>query len=246
MIGGNQFRGILTPPSLIDRMVYGLSGTMGKLFMNHLQNTHIYNSENLINIIRSRSNRPLITIMNHPSTLDDPLVYASLLPLDLIFSSKFEQRRFSLGARELLFTNPLYKWFFHHGNVIPIDRGQGIDQEAIHKAINILHHGGWLSIFPEGRTTQTHKVQTNLFKRGTAYLVKNCHEKGTIPLIIPIYSRGMHLVRSNHQKGIKLFQNVDIICGDPIDTIKYRHFTMDQVTQDLASQLANLESYDSI
>jgi len=180
--------------------------------------------------------------MNHPSTLDDPLVYASFLPLDLLFSSNFEQRRFALGAREILFTNPFYKWFFKHGNVIPIDRGQGIDQEAIRNAISILNQKGWLSIFPEGKTTQTNHVQLSLFKKGTAYLVKNCLE---MPIIVPIYSRGMNLVRPNH-KGIRLFQNIDIICGDPIDTVKYRYFTIEEITRDLAYQLANLETYDSI
>lgn len=58
--------------------------------------------------------------------------------------------RWSLGAREVCHSNPLHALFFRLGNVLPIDRGQGIYQPIMNEMVDKLNEGMWLHIFPEG------------------------------------------------------------------------------------------------
>ena len=89
--------------------------------------------------------RALITVTNHDSCLDDPLVIAGPLPLRYFRS---ELCRWSLGAKEVCHTNKNTTRFFCYGQVIPIIRGNGIYQKAMNFAIDELKKGAWVHIFP--------------------------------------------------------------------------------------------------
>jgi monolysocardiolipin acyltransferase len=99
-------------------------------------------------LIKNREQgRALITVANHDSCLDDPLVISGSLPLRLFRSEKC---RWSLGAKEVCHKTELQKKFFCFGQVIPIIRGDGIYQTAMNFAVEELKKGAWLHIFPEG------------------------------------------------------------------------------------------------
>ena len=119
----------------------------------------------MIKLVKNREpGRALITVANHDSCLDDPVVIAGSLPFRFFRS---ELCRWSLGAKEVsLFlcltnfclnlvyqkkvchTNKFWSKFFCYGQVIPVIRGNGIYQKAMDFALQELRKGCWLHIFP--------------------------------------------------------------------------------------------------
>ncbi len=107
-----------------------------------------HNIETLIKLVEKREpGRALITVGNHDSCLDDPLILSCALPNRLLFAEKY---RWTVGAKEICHTNKFTSNFFCYGQVIPIIRGGGIYQRAMNFALDELKKGAWLHIFPEG------------------------------------------------------------------------------------------------
>jgi 1-acyl-sn-glycerol-3-phosphate acyltransferase len=99
--------------------------------------------------------------------------------------SRPEPVRWITGAKEIAFTNPLTTWIFSSGKVIPIIRGAGIDQEAVHFCMDRLREGQWVHIFSEGKVNQTgilKKLRWGIGKLTTA--------TEPTPIVLPIYIRG--------------------------------------------------------
>lgn len=161
-------------------------------------------------------NRPggLLTVSNHISTLDDPLIWGALLDSPEILQLTREgQMRWTVGAKELTFTNPLTSWFFERGQVIPIIRGDGIYQTAMNEAIEILQSGRWLHFFPEGRVNQ-YIDSIGRLKWGVGRLLMDCKRNFTI---LPLYLSGFDKMKPNDQVP-RINQELKIIIGDPIDS----------------------------
>ena len=92
---------------------------------------------------RAAEGRGIVSLANHISVLDEPLMWGTL-PRSL-----FEQERtvrWSLGASDIIFKNELCRWFFHRGQTWEVFRGQGIYQPAINHAITRLGAGSWVHI----------------------------------------------------------------------------------------------------
>ncbi len=112
----------------------------------YLASVKCHNNETLIKLVKNREpGRALITVANHDSCLDDPVVLAGSLPFRFF---KSELCRWSLGAKEVCHTNKFWSKFFCYGQVIPIIRGNGIYQKAMDFALQELKKGCWLHIFP--------------------------------------------------------------------------------------------------
>ncbi|KAF9602882.1 hypothetical protein IFM89_031828 [Coptis chinensis] len=124
-------------------------GAFAKIITTCLNNTTVHNSETLLHLVRSRPpGTPLITVSNHMSTLDDPLMWgfkgfpigdARLARwIGLGFSPNKnhapEAIEFVMNAENLHCT----------GKCIPITRGGGIYQEHMNEAIDRLREGGWV------------------------------------------------------------------------------------------------------
>ncbi len=62
--------------------------------------------------------------------------------------------RWTLGASDVMFTNPTLSKFFGLGQVIETVRGGGIYQQGVDDAIRRVEEGGWVHLFPEGRVNQ--------------------------------------------------------------------------------------------
>jgi len=148
-------------------------------------NVHLYNREVLQeHAFRRPVGQPLITVCNHVSTIDDPVVWGLLLDWKYLWKS--EMLRWSLGAKEILFTNPFYRYFFGHcGKSIAIERGAGLYQEGMQQSIDILNKGGWVHVFPEGKV---HKDGTlHKLRWGIGKLVESAHPT---PYVLPFYHLG--------------------------------------------------------
>lgn len=167
-------------------------------------------------------NRGLLTISNHISTLDDPMMWG-MMPFSTYFDTS--KARWTLGAADIMFTNRFISPLFHHGQVIKTVRGDGIYQPAIDTAIDKLNNFQWIHIFPEGKinppTGNNLKPNYELlrFKWGISRLVLEAEIE---PIILPIWLKGFDSVmpesRPLPQKFIpRLNQSLSIKISEPIN-----------------------------
>src|SRR5688500_4231864 len=99
---------------------------------------------------------PLIVVANHENGLVDPLLIASRLPLKPRFL-----------AKSTLWKNPVLRFLFFLGRVVPVhrkqDAGEGADMkknaETFDVAGRVLSSGGVLALFPEGLSHNEPQLQ---------------------------------------------------------------------------------------
>ena len=127
----------------------------------------------------------LIIASNHASYLDPPAVGAFT-----------RMRTIHFMARDTLFRNPLMGRFLRGVGVIPLDRERGGDLKAMKTAIQLLHHGGAVSLFPEGTRSLDGNLQPA--KPGIGFLVS----KGNAP-VVPVYVHGSYEAWSKNSGGLK-------------------------------------------
>lgn len=89
---------------------------------------------------------PVIVVCNHLSDLD-PLVIGSAL-----------RRPVSYMAKEELFRVPLLRWWIRACGAFPVRRGEA-DRQAVRTALEVLHRGGVLVMFPEGTRGRTRTLR---------------------------------------------------------------------------------------
>lgn len=222
----------------MDRVVQYGALAASKFFMNVLNTTRVHNRHHLERALYHRPpGQPLITFSNHTSTLDDPLILSCMTPFFPSYSSPTSNCnrkglfRYSLGAEEVcLGGSALHRWFFiKAGRVIPVRRGEGPFQPAMDTAIHLLcTQAIWLHIFVEGKvnphpslhTTNDEKKSRNLLtpiRHGIARLIM---ETSPRPLLLPFIHTGMERVKPFHAFFPRIFQNVDVYFGEPIDSGK--------------------------
>lgn len=167
-------------------------------------------------------NRGLLTISNHISTLDDPMLWG-MMPFSTYLDTS--KARWTLGAADILFTNRLIAPLFHHGQVIKTIRGDGIYQPAIDLAIDKLNNFQWVHIFPEGKVNQPVQVgprshyELLRFKWGISRLVL---ETKMEPIVLPIWLQGFDKVMPDGRPSPwnllpRLNQSLSIKISDPIN-----------------------------
>ena len=122
---------------------------------------------------------PLLTLSNHISCIDDPILWATLLPLTY-YSTHTESVRWSAAALEICFSKPWHSTFFALGKTFPIVRGDGLNQPAMDFMSALLRYNQWLHLFPEGKVMRDDKqrVISNrergyVFKWGISELILN-------------------------------------------------------------------------
>lgn len=213
------------PRVLWKDLVTGISATGARLVMSPTKKI-VRNGETLQKCIYHR-NRPLITICNHASTVDDPFVWCAILPWKTIWNHN--ALRWSLGAEELMFTNRYDSFFFGTaGKGVPIDRTKGLSQPGILTAIQKLNEGDWVHVFPEGKVNQSESLLP--FKWGVGKLL---HVTNEVPLVLPFYFTGMEGVMPCRQPYIpKPFgKTVEVIFGDPLDFKPYLDYHKEKGTR---------------
>jgi monolysocardiolipin acyltransferase len=159
--------------------------------------------------VKQREPRPLITLSNHISCIDDPVLWAILLPFNYYFT-KTDSVRWSAAAVDICFSKPWHSAFFSLGRTFPIMRGVGLNQPAMDFALALLKHHQWLHLFPEGRVMRNDKqeVISNLdrgyiFKWGISKLIldyfksdkSESKSSNSEIRILPFYHLGMDKVQ---------------------------------------------------
>lgn len=122
-------------------MVITAVGAFAKTVATFLNSTSVHNGDTLLRLVRSRpSGVPLITVSNHMSTLDDPVMWGFKgFPI-----TDPKLARWVLAAEDICFKNALLSYFFRLGKCIPITRGGGIYQEHMNEALERLSDGAWV------------------------------------------------------------------------------------------------------
>ncbi|KAJ1941452.1 Lyso-phosphatidylcholine acyltransferase [Linderina macrospora] len=129
---------------------------------------------------------------NHISTMDDPLIWGAM-PKHMRWNP--EHMRWTLGAKELLYKNPVLNMFFAYGQTIPTIRGAGIHQLAMEIALRRLRENRWVHVFPEGKVNQDdHLIR---LKWGVGRLIM---ESDRVPIVVPMFHHGMKEVMPLRQK----------------------------------------------
>jgi len=191
-------------------MVIPTVGMMSKVFSGWLNNFTVYNREVLINVLNDRpANKPLITVSNHYSCLDDPLLWGML---DFRHFFSYRNIRWSLAANDICFTNELHALFFSLGRTVPIVRGNGVYQKAMDFVLERLNKGEWLHIFPEGKVNM--KKELLRLKWGVGRLISECK---VCPIVVPLFHLGMDDVLPNEYPYYpRLNKKVTVVIGKPI------------------------------
>ncbi|KAG7439790.1 uncharacterized protein BT62DRAFT_912395 [Guyanagaster necrorhizus] len=134
----------------------------------------------------------VVTVSNHISTLDDPVTWG-VLPAKYYLRSRMT--RWTLGASDIMFTNPILSYFFTHGQVLETFRGKGIFQRSVDAAIDKLNKGDWIHLYGEGKVNQPSMYQKDQdglailprFKWGVGRIISSTT---TIPTVIPMWITG--------------------------------------------------------
>ncbi|KAI8320224.1 Phospholipid/glycerol acyltransferase, partial [Martensiomyces pterosporus] len=137
----------------------------------------------LTDIVESERARPVITIANHQSTMDDPIIWG-VMPARMRWNP--DHARWTLGARELLYKNPLLNAFFAFGQTVPTVRGDGIYQLAVEIALRKMNENRWVHVFPEGKVNQGQQLIR--FKWGVGRLIM---ESERTPIVVPMFHDGL-------------------------------------------------------
>ncbi|KAK4204443.1 putative lysophosphatidylcholine acyltransferase [Triangularia verruculosa] len=136
-------------PSLSMRvkssMIMGLTGLISRCFLHGFNRVEAHGLAQFRELLDSRADpekreRGLLTVSNHVSVLDDPMVWG-LLPLSYAFNPN--NLRWTLGAHDICFKNPVFASFFTHGQVLPCHRSKhsiygGLFQPCMTQAIRLL------------------------------------------------------------------------------------------------------------
>ncbi|PIL32579.1 hypothetical protein GSI_05282 [Ganoderma sinense ZZ0214-1] len=130
--------------------------------------------------------RGIVTMSNHISTLDDPVLWG-VLPARFYRDSR--RTRWTLGAADIMFTNPVFSTFFRYGQVIETFRGGGIFQPAVDDAIRKLNCGEWASkVNQESNDIEKPSAAKLLrFKWGIGRILMEAQRP---PVIIPMWLTG--------------------------------------------------------
>lgn len=168
-------------------------GSFSKFFTRGLHNTDVLNSETYFRLAKEcrAEKRGLITVMNHISILDDPLVWGGTLPLRVLGTPS--KMRWTLGAQDIVFRNKFESTFFSLGQVLGVERfGRGPDQPAIDCATSLVSKGKWVHVYPEGFVHQPYHPYTETlryFHWGVSRIILESGPKQ--PVVLPIYGRGL-------------------------------------------------------
>ncbi|KAG9455546.1 hypothetical protein H6P81_000054 [Aristolochia fimbriata] len=198
------------------KLVFMAVGAFARTVTSLLNSTSVHNSETLIRFVRDRpKGMPLITVSNHMSTLDDPLMWSFKgFPV-----ADAKLARWVLAAEDICFKNPILSYFFRLGKCIPITRGGGIYQERMNEALDCLTKGYWLHTFPEGKVCQEN-VPIRRLKWGTASLIARAP---ITPIVLPIVHSGFEKVMPEKSFFGKrppfplCKKEIRIIVGEPIE-----------------------------
>ncbi|KAG2575482.1 N-acylphosphatidylethanolamine synthase-like [Panicum virgatum] len=196
--------------------VFAAVGAFAKAYASLLNTTTVHNADALLRLVSARPpGTPLLSVSNHMSTVDDPLMWG----FKGFPTSDAKLGRWVLTAEDICFRNIVMSYVFRLGKCVPITRGGGIYQEHMNEALDVLVNGGWLHSFPEGKIAQVDQPIRRL-KWGTASLIVRAP---VTPIVLPIVHSGFEKVMPENlffgrRPPVPLWgKKIDIIVGEPIE-----------------------------
>lgn len=164
----------------------------------------------------------LLTVCNHVSALDDPLVLAAAVPAETLLHP--DKMRWTMCAAERCFHKKLLGSMLKSAKVLPIERGAGLDQPGVLAAERRLARGDWVHIFPEG-TRAADPGRLGIVRRGVGRLYVEAAERargepsgsGRAPLLLPFVHKGMERINTRGKAGLGVGNDVSVLVGEPID-----------------------------
>lgn len=187
-------------------------------------------------------NRGMITVSNHTSVFDDPVLQSSITK----FLWNPDHMRWGICKESICFHTTAASTFVGAGKVLPIKVGAGVEQKAFKALGRRLAEGEWVHIYPESACIQSGSLgrgqfygcrevekarEIGLLKWGVGKLAaRTAFQSGALPpLIIPYYHVGMDLIKPQHNyvdhnslvdpwylPG-RIGKRVRVVFGDPID-----------------------------
>ena len=171
--------------------------------------------------------RPVLTVSNHMSTIDDPIIISRIAPMAMLAPSGVKRHRWGGCSEEICFKTTALASFFGAGKVLPIWRGGGLQQEMFEELGMHLQPGGWVHLFPEGGICQHRLNRSDVPVRRRTYMrwgvgkmiAKSKHR----PIIVPFFHSGMEkALPLDEETGAtlrwapKMGVEMRIVFGDPI------------------------------
>ncbi|OJJ47274.1 hypothetical protein ASPZODRAFT_132259 [Penicilliopsis zonata CBS 506.65] len=151
-------------------------GSLCRGFLSSLCNVEVNGMEQFLELLDSRSDpsqrtKGLITVSNHISVMDDPLIWGAL-PFKYHFGLDSWNRRWSFGSHDICYQGRPLSFFFAMGQVLPTHRlahslHGGLAQPAMTQAIRLLSKGPFspephLAV-PERQRWSSHNVCVDPF-----------------------------------------------------------------------------------
>eukprot|EP00937_MAST-01D_sp_MAST-1D-sp2_P007944 g7944.t1 len=130
----------------------GLSQLVTMPVFSLLNDLEVHGAQNLRDAWAQRHERPLLTVCNHHSCLDEVLVPRLLA--DGFVRSGSENMRWGLCRQDVGFKTPVTAAYFGAMKALPVRRGAGLGQPGVALAAQKLVRGGWVHVYPEGRIWQ--------------------------------------------------------------------------------------------
>ncbi|KAI1261211.1 hypothetical protein F5Y18DRAFT_402945 [Xylariaceae sp. FL1019] len=133
------------PQRMTSSLIMGLAQGVSRAFLYGLNSVEVTGLQRFLEVLDQRKDiekreRGLITVSNHVSIVDDPLIWG-VLPFNYGFSPS--NLRWSLGAHDICFKNRPLNALFTSGQVLPTHRLQhsdhgGLFQPTMTQAIRLL------------------------------------------------------------------------------------------------------------
>ncbi|KAH6661655.1 tafazzin [Plectosphaerella plurivora] len=132
------------PWRLSSSLVTGLAGAVSRAFLYGLNKVETTGLDNFLKLlddrVAGRHKQGLLTVSNHTSVLDDPLVWGAL---PVRYSLTPASIRWGLGAHDICFRNMLAARFFSLGQILPTHRllhskHGGLFQPTMAEAVHAL------------------------------------------------------------------------------------------------------------
>ena len=178
-----------------------------RFITNRMNKLEVEGREHLDWALERAAGRGLLSISNHSSLFDDPILMANFV------RGPYHDIRW-VGADALnFFGSPFKAWLFTAGKSAPIVRGVGLDQPGMLFLRDRLAEGAWVHMFPEGGRTRDAGARMNPdFKPGTGWLIAEAK-----PLVLPFYHHGMQHVLPVGSIRPRRGHIVSLLFGEPID-----------------------------
>lgn len=173
-------------------LVNNLSSLFFLILFKVLHSFKVYGKENI------PKNGAIICASNHVSNGDPAAIGAAALLI----------RAFHFMAKEELFHEKTWGWWFKAIKCIPISRNKK-DHKATRTAVQLLKQGRSIALFPEGTRSRTGELQEP--EIGVGFLA----DKSGAP-IIPTFIKGTNKALSI-EYGYKAGAPVSVYFGKPVD-----------------------------